>query len=87
MRFLWLRVKVFLNRSFSFISYILRNNPNADSLNIPLVLYGSGWVDEQYGFMRFCGEREIDGNDKTGMILSNVPHYYVVGVELHKVAK
>ena len=41
----------------------------------------------EYGFMRFCGEREIDGNDKTGMILSNVPHYYVVGVELHKVAK
>ena len=67
--------------------YILRNNPNVDSLNIPLVLYGSGWVDEQYGFMRFCGEREIDGNDKTGMILSNVPHYYVVGVELHKVAE
>ena len=67
--------------------YILRNNPNADSLNIPLILYGSGWVDEQYGFMRFCGEREIDGNDKTGMILSNVPHYYVVGVELHKAAK
>mgnify|MGYP003053995035 CR=1 FL=1 len=67
--------------------YILRNNPNADSLNIPLILYGSGWVDEQYGFMRFCGEREIDGNDKTGMILSNVPHYYVVGGELHKVAK
>lgn len=67
--------------------YILRNNPNADSLNIPLVLYGSGWVDEKYGFMRFCGEREIDGNDKTGMILSNVPHYYVVGVELHKIAK
>ena len=31
--------------------YILRNNPNADSLNIPLILYGSGWVDEQYGFM------------------------------------
>ncbi len=41
----------------------------------------------KYGFMRFCGEREIDGNDKTGMILSNVPHYYVVGVELHKAAK
>ena len=26
------------------------------------------------------------GNDKTGMILSNVPHYYVVGVELHTLA-
>lgn len=67
--------------------YILRNNPDADSLNIPLILYGSGWVDEQYGFMRFCGEREIDGNDKNGMILSNVPHYYVVGVELNKADK
>lgn len=64
--------------------YILRNNPDADSLNIPLILYGSGWVEEQYGFMRFCGEREIDGNNKNGMILSNVPHYYVVGVELYK---
>lgn len=67
--------------------YILRNNPDADSLNIPLILYGSGWVDEQYGFMRFCGEREIDGNDKNGMILSNVPHCYVVGVELNKADK
>lgn len=67
--------------------YLLRNYLKADSLNIPLILYGSGWVDEKYGLMRFCGEREIDGNDKTGMILSNVPHYYVVGVELHKEGK
>ena len=67
--------------------YILRNNLNTDNLNIPLILYGSGWVDEIIGFMRFCGEKEIDGNDKTGMILSNVPHYYVVGIEFHKVNK
>lgn len=54
-----------------------------DSLNIPFLLYGSGWVDERYGIIRFCGEREIDP-DMKAEILSNIPYYYIVGIELKK---
>lgn len=54
-----------------------------DSLNIPLLLYGSGWVDERFGMIRFCGEKEIDP-DMKAEILSNLPHYYIVGLEMKK---
>ena len=54
------RVEVFLYRSFSFISYILRNNPNADSLNIPLVLQylcskAGFWLGIALTFHYLCG--------------------------------
>ena len=51
--------------------YILRNNLNTDNLNIPLILYGSGWVDEKYGFMRFCGEKVKAFNPDSFLNLSN----------------
>ena len=54
-----------------------------DSLNIPLLLYGSGWVDERYDIIRFCGEREIDP-DMKAEILANLPYHYIIGVELKK---
>lgn len=46
---------------------------------IPLLLLGSGWYDEKYNILRFCGEREIEPN-MSSEILKNVPHYYVMGV-------
>ena len=54
------RVEVFLYRSFSFISYILRNNPNADSLNIPLVQQylcskAGFWLGIALTFHYLCG--------------------------------
>ena len=50
---------------------------------IPLVLYGSFWLDKKYNVFRFCGEREIDP-DMSTEILKYIPHYYVIGVEFKK---
>lgn len=55
-----------------------------DSINIPLIMYGSYWFDARYNVIRMCGEREIDPEMKAE-ILGKVPHYYVVGLELNKV--
>lgn len=55
-----------------------------DSINIPLLMYGSYWFDARYNVIRMCGEREIDPEMKAE-ILGKVPHYYVVGLELNKV--
>ena len=49
---------------------------------IPLIFFGSMWYDAQHGFYRFCGESEIDPDLTKGMIVKQVPHFYVFGVEL-----
>ncbi len=46
---------------------------------IPLVFYGSAWVDKEYGFIRSCGEDELSP-DMSDDIIKNVPHSYVMGV-------
>ena len=46
---------------------------------IPILLYGSGWVDRRYGIIRFCGEKEIDPQ-LTGTMLKYLPHYYIFGL-------
>lgn len=51
------------------------------NLKIPLLLYGSAWLDKQHNIIRFCGENEIDPEMKA-KILNNIPHYYVIGIEL-----
>lgn len=51
---------------------------------IPLVLLGSAWYDKNYGIHRFCGENEMDPDMSTG-ILQDIPHYYVVGIEIKPV--
>ena len=50
---------------------------------IPLILLGSGWFDERFNIIRFCGEREIEP-DMSSEILKDVPHHYVVGVKFVK---
>lgn len=53
---------------------------------LPLVLFGSSWADgyyDGYPLMRFCGESEIDP-DLSSDILKNIPHYYVIGVNVKK---
>lgn len=55
-----------------------------ESINIPLIMYGSYWFDARYNVIRMCGEREIDPEMKAE-ILDKIPHYYVVGIELNKV--
>lgn len=51
-----------------------------EHFKIPLVLYGSAWLDKKYDIIRFCGEREIDPDMKAA-ILEDIPHYYVIGIE------
>ena len=54
---------------------------DTDHLKIPLILYGSAWLDKQHDIIRFCGEREIDPEMKAE-ILKDIPHYFVIGIEL-----
>lgn len=54
-----------------------------ETMSIPLLLYGSAWEDTKNGIVRFCGESEIDPGMKAE-ILSDIPHYYIIGVELKK---
>lgn len=53
---------------------------------IPLVLYGSFWFDEPNNAIRFCGENEI-APDLSSEIVGNIPHFYVMGIELQQVEK
>ena len=50
---------------------------------IPLVFFGSYWIDEKYGFFRFCGANEI-GADMGKEYIESTPHYFVIGVEINK---
>ncbi len=46
---------------------------------VPLILLGSSWWDS--GWLRFCGDTEIDP-DMSSEILKKAPHYYVIGVNV-----
>ena len=50
---------------------------------IPLVMYGSFWYDEQFNGFRFCGDNELTP-DKLSDIEQLSPHYYVIGIKIHK---
>ena len=55
-----------------------------EQMQIPLLLYGSGWVDTSVQgreLIRFCGESQIDPAMRAD-ILKETPHYYVIGLEL-----
>lgn len=54
-----------------------------DTVSIPLLLYGSAWLDKKYNIIRFCGESEIDP-DMKAELLKELPHYYIIGLKLTK---
>lgn len=54
-----------------------------ESIEIPLVLYASAWIDEKYKVIRFCGEKKIDP-EMNAEILKHVPHYYIIGLNIQK---
>lgn len=66
---------VYYPRPFKFQPIIETNH-----FKIPLILYGSAWLDEKYDIIRFCGEREID-QEMNAEILEKLPHYYIIGLE------
>lgn len=47
----------------------------------PLVLVGSAWYDAKHNLFRFCGENEIKP-DLSSEIVSNIPHFYVIGINV-----
>lgn len=57
--------------------------PAAVPMNVPLLLYGSAWLDRERNVMRFCGERCIDPAMQA-QLLDRLPHYYVIGLEFEK---
>lgn len=57
-----------------------------DSISIPLIMYGSYWLDTKNNVIRQCGESEIDPEMKAE-ILTHIPHYFVVGLQLQKAKK
>lgn len=59
---------------------------DADTVEIPLVFFGSWWYDKQSHFIRFCGESEIDPQLQS-QIVKDVPHSYVIGMRLEKMPK
>lgn len=54
-----------------------------ESIEIPLILYASAWVDEKYKFIRFCGEKKIDPG-MNAEILKHVPHHFIIGLKMQK---
>ena len=65
------------SRPFSFngIQY------DSTTVSIPLVLYGSGWYDQEHNLVRFCGEEKIDP-EMQAEILGYLPHYYIVYLKM-----
>lgn len=73
-----------------YVSYMYSSRPfrldavaNADTVEIPLVFFGSWWYDKRFNVTRFCGESEIDPQLQSQMV-KDVPHAYVVGMRLEK---
>ena len=73
-----------------YVSYMYSSRPfrldavaNADTVEIPLVFFGSWWYDKRFNVTRFCGESEIDPQLQAE-IVKDVPHAYVVGMRLEK---
>lgn len=76
-----------------YVSYMYSSRPfrldavaNADTVEIPLVFFGSWWYDKRFNVTRFCGESEIDPQLQS-QIVKDVPHAYVVGMRLEKKKK
>lgn len=51
---------------------------------IPLIYYGSAWLDKDWGFFRFCGE-SILKPEMTDRLIKDVPHSYVIGITVTKI--
>lgn len=64
----------------SYASRPFEVQPFETGRKIPLVLFGSFWVDEN-GHTRFCGSDELDAGMQDEIFRLS-PHYYIISVEL-----
>lgn len=48
---------------------------------IPILIYGSSWIDKKTGYYRYCMERELEP-DFSNDAFKRMPGYYVYSIEL-----
>lgn len=56
--------------------------------NIPLVFYGSMWLDKEYDFYRFSNRSYLTGREDDEVrqeLLSSSPHYYIIGCRMQEI--
>ncbi|MDE6303234.1 MAG: DUF5041 domain-containing protein, partial [Paramuribaculum sp.] len=53
---------------------------------IPLVLFGSYWLDKEFSIFRFCGENELSA-DLSDYLTKSVPYFYIIGVQIEPSSK
>lgn len=75
-----------INYMYDSRPFRLESVTDGDTVEIPLVFFGSGWYDKRFNVTRFCGESEIDPQLQAE-IVKDVPHAYVVGMRLEKKKK
>ena len=75
-----------INYMYDSRPFRLESVTDGDTVEIPLVFFGSGWYDKRFNVTRFCGESEIDPQLQAE-IVKDVPHAYVVGMRLEKMPK
>lgn len=75
-----------INYMYDSRPFRLESVTDADTVEIPLVFFGSWWYDKRSNFIRFCGESEIDPQLQAE-IVKDVPHSYVIGMRLEKMPK
>ena len=75
-----------LNYMYDSRPFRLESVTDGDTVEIPLVFFGSWWYDKRSNFIRFCGESEIDPQLQS-QIVKDVPHSYVIGMRLEKMPK
>lgn len=75
-----------INYMYDSRPFRLESVTDGDTVEIPLVFFGSWWYDKRSNFIRFCGESEIDSQLQS-QIVKDVPHSYVIGMRLEKMPK
>lgn len=75
-----------INYMYDSRPFRLESVTDGDTVEIPLVFFGSWWYDKRSNFIRFCGESEIDPQLQS-QIVKDVPHSYVIGMRLEKKKK
>lgn len=75
-----------INYMYDSRPFRLESVTDGDTVEIPLVFFGSWWYDKRFNVTRFCGESEIDPQLQAE-IVKDVPHAYVIGMRLEKKKK
>lgn len=62
-----------------------KNRQVQQNKNIPLMLYGTMWHDEEFNIYRFCGRDYLtdeSDDEATEELMSSSPHYYIISYRI-----